>query len=375
MCEASDFIIRELDGYSIGDLMESPKGFWETMANPRQLRWLSPYSGVPMMAAGLVVNTALDALASKHSMPTWKFLSLLDTDTLMTLSPLRHLSPELGMKAHELLSQTQIDVESRIAELEGQTLPVYFTTWIGHGADEIVEQILSENKLRGISIFKVKIGIDFNSDIVKLREIISGVGDGISICVDANQTLSFSEATTWIRELSDLGVLWLEEPFAPDNHVLFSRLRKLADDEGLACEIASGENCPNGQTAESLMRGALNRFQPDPCRMMGLLDGVWTAVLAKIFEVKYTPHAGGAGLDELSPHLQLFNLARVDTSAAASSTLTETIGFCSALYDRPIQIREGEAVIPFEPGSGVAFRIDIESNLFDYRKGTTWLEL
>jgi L-alanine-DL-glutamate epimerase-like enolase superfamily enzyme len=375
ICEASDFVIKELDGYSLGDILDSPKGFWETLANPRQLRWLSPYSGIPLMSAGLIVNTILDALASKHSVPTWKLLSLLDPETLLSFLPLRHLSPDVRAFAHHTLTESFQRIDSRIREIETQTLPVYFTTWIGHSASQIVEQILSEKRQRGISIFKVKIGPNFDSDVIKLREIIAGAGEGISIAVDANQTLSYGEAVRWIRVLSDLGVLWLEEPFAPDNSVLFSKLRELAASERLSCEISSGENCPNAQTAESLMATGLHRFQPDPCRMMGLFDGVLTAVMAKKFELSYTPHAGGAGLDELSPHLQLFNLARVDTDSSVSATLTETIGFCSGLYERPVHVRNGGAVIPIRPGSGVAFRPDIEENLLDYREGVTWLEL
>ena len=50
--------------------------------------------------------------------------------------------------------------------------------------------------------------------------------EDIILCADANQTLSLEIAKKFIVALEARGVLWLEEPFAPDNIVLFEELIK-----------------------------------------------------------------------------------------------------------------------------------------------------
>jgi L-fuconate dehydratase len=375
VCEAAKFIVDSLEGRTFADLLENPRGFHELLTNPSQLRWISPYSGLPMMAAGLVINTLIDAAAEKAQLPAWKFLSLLESEYLLGLVALRHLPPGETSAFAKILEASQIGVRERCEALGDSKLPVYFTTWIGHSAEEIAAQITQQHEERDIALFKLKVGPNIDLDFKKLKRIRSLIAPGISLAVDANQTLTFDEACTWMGLLSDLRVVWLEEPFAPDNVTLFRNLAEEKERRSWSCEIATGENCPNTQTAYELVRGGLDRFQSDPCRMMGLPDGMVTALIAHGRGVAFTPHAGGAGLDELSPHLQLFNLARVDITTDPEDTLTETIGFCSHLYENPIRVENGSAFAPDSPGLGVRFEASIESRIRDYREGITWLEL
>ena len=56
-------------------------------------------------------------------------------------------------------------------------------------------------------------------------------------------------------------------------------------------------------------------------------------------------------------------------------SLTETIGFCSHLFECAVEVRDGQLTSPSKPGSGVFFIDAIEKNLFSYKEGTKWLEL
>ena len=375
ICEAADFTISQFDGMTVEEILERSAGLAESLSNPNQLRWLSPNSGVPLMAAGLIVNTLLDAAARRMGLPSWKFLALLDTDFLLRLVAVKQFPKVVRDSFEATLRNSEAMVGKRILELENSGLPVYFTTWIGHSAREIAAQIKSEGKKRGISKFKIKISPDVSRDFSKLQEISELIGKGFHVSVDANQSLTLEGAAEWMELLSSIGVQWLEEPFAPDNVTLFRELALLRNQNGWSCEIATGENCPNPHTAAEMMTAGIDIFQADPCRMFGLLDGITTSILAKVSGVKYIPHAGGAGLDELSPHLQLFNLARVDTAKDPSSSLTETIGFCSHLFENAVEVHDGELTPPSKPGSGVFFIDSIEKDLFSYREGTKWLEL
>lgn len=376
LCQASQFLVNELDGLTVADLIDSPQGLYESLVNPRQLRWLSPHAGLPMMAAGLIMNTLLDAAAKRAGMPAWEFLARLTTEDLLQLFSLRHLGPALSATdAAVTLEATWPDVTERCNYLRETGLPVYFTTWIGHSASNVAEQIVEQQNMRGISTFKVKIGPDIARDLERLDAIQAAIPRGTRIAVDANQTLSFKQAETWLRALTDRGILWLEEPFAPDNVGLFSALARSKAEAGLTCEIATGENCPNPHIASSLMTDGLDRYQPDPCRMVGLVDGLLTALTAHKHGRAYTPHAGGTGLDELSPHLQLLNLARVDAQSDPSESLTENVGFCSRFYAQPTTVSGGWAASPSQAGLLVGVADDVSELLVDYREGISWLEL
>jgi L-fuconate dehydratase len=221
----------------------------------------------------------------------------------------------------------------------------------------------------------LKIGSSIDKDLQKIIDIKAMVPQDTILYVDANQTLDFDDAIQWMAALSKLGIVWLEEPFAPDNVKLFERLVQAKKNHGWSCDIVTGENCPNHYTAAALIESGIDRFQPDPCRMFGLLDTILTSCIAKIENCQIAPHAGGSSLDEQSPHIQLFNLARVQTELDPADSLTENVGFCSKYFISPTTVKNGVAQTPRTPGLLAGLSPEITSNIIDYKKGITWLEL
>lgn len=376
ICAGAEFIVSELDGLTVGDLMAGRRGFYETLTNPLQLRWLSPNAGLPLMAGGLVVNTLLDAVSKSVGLPAWEFLARLPTDVLMSLINLRHLDERYdAATVRGVLDLGLVDIDARCARLKAEGLPVYYTTWIGHDAETIAKQIVAQHGDRGITMFKLKISRDVEGDALKLARIRQLVPKGIDLCVDANQTLDVSEARAWLRLLSDQGVKWLEEPFAPDNARLFRDLARYKHDNGLSCEVVTGENCPNHFTASALIDSGIDRFQADPCRMLGLVDAILVTVVAALRNCPITPHAGGSGLDELSPHIQLFNLARIRTDCAPAASLTENVGFCSRFFTAPTIVKQGRALAQQTPGFLVGLETGVMRLVRNYKEGPSWLTL
>ncbi|SOJ54920.1 L-fuconate dehydratase [Mycobacterium simulans] len=376
ICAGAEFIVNELDGFTVGDLMARGRGFYETLTNPLQLRWLSPNAGLPLMAGGLVVNTLLDAASKSVGLPAWEFLARLPTDVLMSLINLRHLDERYdAATVRRVFDLGLSDIDARCARLKAEGLPVYYTTWIGHDAETIAKQIVAQHRDRGITMFKIKIGSDIEGFALKLSHIRQLVPEGIDLCVDANQTLDADEARAWLRLLSDQDVKWLEEPFAPDNVRLFGDLARYKQDNGLSCEVVTGENCPNHFTASALIDGGIDRFQADPCRMLGLVDAILVTVVAGLRKCTVTPHAGGSGLDELSPHIQLFNLARIRTDLEPSASLTENVGFCSRFFTAPTNVKQGRALAQQTPGFLVGLDTGVMQRVRSYKEGASWLTL
>lgn len=376
VCAAAEYIVKGLDGISMSDLLDSAIGIHELLSNPLQLRWLSPNAGLPQMAAGLIMNTILDFASKKSGMPAWKFMAYLGNEELAKLVSTRHLRDDKKiMGVLDSSKDSMHRLNERVMELEECGVPAYFTTWIGSDVSTIISEINEVKSKSGIETFKIKIGSDQEAELSKICQIIHLAPTTIRFAADANQRLSYDTAKEWLHFLSDIGFIWLEEPFAPDNVLLFRELSAERSLQKWSCQIASGENCPNLHTAQALMVAGLDRFQADACRMVGLSDAVFSGVLSKYYGIDFTPHAGGAGLDELAPHLQFFQMARVDTSKDIGASLTETIGFASRFYAEPSVIQHGRILAPSQPGLLVGYARGVSEKLIPYRDGTTWLKL
>jgi L-fuconate dehydratase len=80
-------------------------------------------------------------------------------------------------------------------------------------------------------------------------------------------------------------------------------------------------------------------------------------------------------LDELSPHIQLFNLARIHSELDPVNSLIENVGFCSKYFQAPTIVRAGVALTPSLPGLLVGLSPEVTGIAKNYKEGISWLEL
>ena len=376
ICAAADYLITELDGLRLKDILESQIGLAEVLGNPRQLRWISPNSGISQMAAGLVINTIIDFASKQANLPAWKFMASLEVDEFLKLISLRHLKGSaILQRQFKMNMPDRGKLNARMEELEECGIPTYFTTWIGSSAVSLSNQIHSIVTEKGITKFKIKIGSDIDKEKEKIEELLTLMPSNVKLAADANQSLTYIESIEWMSFLSTKGFLWLEEPFAPDNVLQFRELVSRKVQENWDCEIATGENCPNLHVAQALLEAGVDRFQADPCRMQGFSEAVFSGFLAKQYGAEFTPHAGGSGLDEMSPHMQFFFLASIDYDKSLEDSLTENIGFCSKFYLSPTEVKNGRIQSPRTPGFLVGVAPEVSQKLVPYQDGISWLEL
>jgi len=376
LCRAIEKLLDRFEGICLQDIIERKGGLFSLFADPPQLRWLAPNAGPVYMAGAAILNTLLDWAAKRTELPLWKALALEPTDSLLSILDIRNLDPFLSREAiKDELDSGAPSVLSRIDDLEKQGLPVYFTTWMGSSSAQLIEKIPEINLDTGITSFKLKIGPDAEQTLFRVEPLVKHLGSRFKFMVDANQTMSYSQALTSSHLLEELGVSWLEEPFAPDNVRLHSLLRGDLRRTGASLEIATGENCPNAHTAISfIQQGGCDRFQADSCRVLSFVDLIPITVGAKIGKVPLTPHAGGSGLDELVPHLQAFTLARVMVDTPIEDSLMEYVGFCSSVFQHPTVVRDGRARVPVDVGYLGGLSSSVANNL-EGSGGITWVTL
>lgn len=84
---------------------------------------------------------------------------------------------------------------------------------IGLGEAENVLHSINEKIGKGYRTFKIKIGReDFNLDLGLIEKVIELFGSKIKIRLDANQKWSFENATSYINQISQYDIEYIEEP-------------------------------------------------------------------------------------------------------------------------------------------------------------------
>jgi L-alanine-DL-glutamate epimerase-like enolase superfamily enzyme len=98
-------------------------------------------------------------------------------------------------------------------------VPVYDTEggWLHISAEELVRGAL-DSKKRGFTGVKIKVGKpDLNEDLERLKEVRAAVGPKMRIMVDANQSMTSTEAIRRAKAFEPVDLFWFEEPLPADD--------------------------------------------------------------------------------------------------------------------------------------------------------------
>ncbi len=192
---------------------------------------------------------------------------------------------------------------------------------------------------------------DFDELLVKTAR--KTVGDQIELMVDAGGSEQFwPHGPNWARNtakmLADYGIVWFEEPMAPDHIDSYVEITRVSP-----VPIASGEVLTRRQSFQPwLERRAVDIIQPDCTKNGGLSEFRRIAWMAYDHNVQVVPHgwntAIGLAVDlQISAFLPVARYVEYLTPAAYIDELTV----------EPFQIDgEGYLTIPSHPG--LAIEID-----------------
>lgn len=200
---------------------------------------------------------------------------------------------------------------------------------------------------QGYQAFKVKLGIDLEQDRYALRVLREAVGPDVSIFVDVNGAYDLPLARQAGRMMEQAGVLWLEEPFMPENLRDYARLAASLD-----MMVAGGEClCNRWIFNDFLAAGALDLVQPDVSRAGGLSESKRISDLADTYGVPFAPH--------VSVGTAIYMAASLQWAAAGPNLMTcewplEQSAVGDGILDEPFQFEGGFIQLTDQPGLGIA---------------------
>ena len=215
---------------------------------------------------------------------------------------------------------------------------------------EVGERVakLREDGFTAVKLGWGPLGRDADHDVALAAAACEAAGDGVEILIDAGLGYG-SDAPTAIRvarELEELGVFWLEEPFEPDEYEAYAELADAVD-----IRVAAGEqDTTRWGFRELIERGHVDLVQPDVTRCGGITELLRIAELARERGVECVPHAWKSGIIKAA---SLHCNAVLPDALFQEYCVAETPINTSLTKERLPIDGEGFVAVPTGPGLGV----------------------
>ena len=213
----------------------------------------------------------------------------------------------------------------------------------GQTTDDLVREMARWVE-RGFRDVKVRVGrLAPAEDAARIEALRRGLGDGVTVAVDANQGLRDAAVALDLgRRLEALGVRWLEEPLAPDDLAGAGRIAAALD-----MPIAAGEVEQTRWAFRDLVAaGAADVLQPDVTVVGGVTEYLKVAALASAHGLPVAPHYFTAG------HAHLVAAAPGGISVEYFYPDADIISFDGLLVE-PLVPRDGRIAPGERPGVGL----------------------
>jgi L-rhamnonate dehydratase len=191
------------------------------------------------------------------------------------------------------------------------------------------------------------LGRDAEHDVRLARAARKAAGDNVDVLIDAGLGYGADpeRAIRVARELEQLGIFWLEEPFLPDELDAYARLADTVD-----IRIAAGEEDTTLWGFQELVeRGHVDVVQPDVTRCGGITEIVRIAHFASERGKGCVPHAWKSGIIKAAS----LHVNAVLPDAWFQEYCVAETPLNTSLTRQTFPLRDGFVEVPSAPGLGV----------------------
>jgi L-fuconate dehydratase len=366
--KALDILAEKIVGLDTADALENIGDIARQLSGDSQLRWLGPDYGVFHMGAGGVLNALWDLFAKERKVPLWKLLSDLTPEQVVNAVDFRYITDALNRNQALDILNRQLDYKSsNEAKLRTQGVLAYTTSpgWLGY-TDEKMLKLTQEAMDQGFTLLKYKCGKSLEDDKRRLRKVRELVGPDFAIAIDANQVWDVDEAITWINELKEFKLRWIEEPTSPTDVVGHAKIAA-----GVApTAVATGEMAGSRIIFKQLLQSkGFSVMQIDATRVAGVNENIANILMAAKYSVPVCPHAGGVGLCEMVQHLAMFDAVAV--TGHHSGRIVEFVDHLHEHFVVPTDIQNGSYMAPLQPGAGAEMH-QASIDKYQFPSGSYW---
>ena len=202
---------------------------------------------------------------------------------------------------------------------------------------------------RGFRTMKVKVGIDPEQDMARVKAVREAVGPDVRLGVDANGAWRPATAVSMIRRLCEYGIYFAEQPVPPGDPEWLASVRRQVE-----IPIVADESVYTAQDAIALARsGAADVLSV----YVGKAAGIARArAIASIAEACGLGCTIGSNLEMGIGSAAMLHLALSTPGITADNYPCDIIGplfYTDDLLERPLRIEGGYAYAPESPGLGV----------------------
>ena len=366
--KALDILGEKIVGLNTADALENIGDIARELSGDSQLRWLGPDYGVFHMGAGGVLNALWDLFAKERKVPLWKLLSDLSPQQVVNAIDFRYITDALNKQQALDILNRQVDYKAdNEARLRAIGVPAYTTSpgWLGY-TDEKMLKLTQEAMDQGFKLLKYKCGKSLEDDKRRLRKVRELVGPDYAIAIDANQVWDVDEAISWINELKEFKLTWIEEPTSPTDVVGHAKIAA-----GIApTRVATGEMAGSRIIFKQLLQAkGFSVMQIDATRVAGVNENLANILMAAKYSVPVCPHAGGVGLCEMVQHLAMFDAVAV--TGHHPGRIVEFVDHLHEHFVVPTDIQNGNYMAPLQPGAGAEIH-QASIDTYQFPNGTYW---
>jgi len=366
--KALEILGEKIVGLNTSDAFENIGDIARQLSGDSQLRWLGPDYGVFHMGAGGVLNALWDLFAKERKVPLWKLLADMTPEQIVNAIDFRYITDALNRSQALDILNRQLDYKSaNEAKLRTQGVLAYTTSpgWLGY-TDEKMLKLTQEAMDQGFTLLKYKCGKSLEDDKRRLRKVRELVGPDFAIAIDANQVWDVDEAITWINELREFKLRWIEEPTSPTDVVGHAKIAA-----GVApTAVATGEMAGSRIIFKQLLQSkGFSVMQIDATRVAGVNENIANILMAAKYSVPVCPHAGGVGLCEMVQHLAMFDAVAV--TGHHPGRIVEFVDHLHEHFVVPTDIKNGSYMAPLQPGAG-AEMLQASIDKYQFPSGSYW---
>lgn len=338
------------------------------LSGDSQIRWLGPDYGVFHMAAGAVLNALWDLFAKAEGVPLWKLLSDMSPKEIVAAIDFRYISDALTpAEALAILERSHGLKGEREATLRSQGVPAYTTSpgWLGY-SDEKMLALTQVAMSEGFGLIKYKCGQSLDDDRRRLAKVRQLVGPDFPIAIDANQVWDVDNAISWINELKEFNLYWVEEPTSPGDVLGHARIAAAV----APTRIATGEMASSRIIFKQLLQAkGFAVMQIDATRVAGVNENLANILMAAKFGIPVCPHAGGVGLCEMVSQLAMWDAVAVTGHHAGR--VVEFVDHLHQHFLEPVRIVNGYYQAPIRPGAGAEMH-QASIDEYSFPSGSYW---